>query len=428
MKRHILSAITLCLGVMAWAQTPGDTILTLDQCIALALQNNAAIKSSDNSAAMARETSREALTKYFPQINAAGIGFRSHNYVLQYNALDLLNIELIKHGALAGVQALQPIFMGGQIVNGNKLAHVGEAVADLQRQQSQRQVKLTTEQHYWQLASLHASRQTLLQALQMLDTINAQVQVAVDAGVAMRNDLLKVELKRKDLRADLVDLDNGISLCRMVLSQYIGEDFTRPIDISAPVPDTLPPYPIGLHVDPTETLDKTIDYQLLGENVRAKTLERRMALGKLLPTVAGGGGWYYHNLLEQGHGFGALELMVNIPISDWWGGSHALKRKKLEEQNARIERDDLGQMLQIKMQDAWDNLTAAHRKMQLAGEAIAQADENLRINRLYYEAGTGTVTDLLDAQTLQRQARDRYTTAYGAYRTAMAQYLDATAR
>lgn len=429
MKRSVFTSIAVgiaSLGIAA--QAPADTILSLDQCIDMAVKHNAAIRRGDNTAAAARETSNEAFTKYFPQISASGFGFRSHNYVLQYNALDLLNIELIKHGALAGVQALQPIFMGGQIVNGNKLAHVGEAVAELQRKQTEQDVRLTTEQYYWKLASLHATRLTLLQALETLDTVSAQVQVAVEAGVAMRNDLLKVDLKRNDYRADLVDLDNGISLCRMVLSQYIGEDFTRPIDICAPVPDTVPAYPVALYVNPAETLDKTVDYQLLGENVRAKTLEKRMALGQLLPSVAGGAGWYYHNLLEQGHGFGALELVVKIPITDWWGGAHALKRKSLELDNARIERDDLGQMLQIKMQDKWDDLTAAHRKMQLAGEAIGQADENLRLNRLYYEAGTGTVTDLLEAQTLQRQARDRYTDAYGTYRTAVAAYLNATAR
>ena len=148
MKKIYIAIIALGATLSAAAQqsAPQDTILSLEQCIDLAVKNNAALRRADNSAAMAKETRREAFTKYFPQISASGIGFRSHNYVFQYNALDMLNIELVKHGVLAGVQALQPIFMGGQIVNGNQLAKVGEAVGELQRAQTEREVRLTTEQ------------------------------------------------------------------------------------------------------------------------------------------------------------------------------------------------------------------------------------------------------------------------------------------
>lgn len=422
-----IAAFSATIGVSAQTQ-PQDTILTLQQCIDLAVANNAAIKQANNSSSAAKETRKEVFTKYFPQISATGFGFRSHNYVFQYNALDMLNIELVKHGVLAGVQALQPIFMGGQIVNGNQLAKVGEAAAELQRAQTEREVRLTTEQYYWKLATLQDTRRTLESVIATLDTLDSQIQVAVDAGVAMRNDLLKVQLKRNGYQADMVDLDNGIQLCRMVLSQYIGEDFEKPINISAPVPEAVPAYPSDLHVEPAAALDQTIDYQLLDANVKAKKLEKKMEVGKNLPQVLGGAGWYYHNVLEQGHNFGALQLVVNVPISGWWGGSHAIKRKNFELENAKIEREDLGQMLQINMQNKWDELTASHRKMELAAEAIGQADENLRLNRVYYDAGTSTITDLLEAEALARQAHDKYSTAYGDFQTARAAYLNATGR
>lgn len=421
-------ALTAAMGASAQQSESCDTVLTLQQCIDLAVANNAALKRADNTAQAATQTRKEAFTKYFPEISATGFGFRSHNYVFQYNALDLLNIQLVKHGVLAGVQALQPIFMGGQIVNGNQLAKVGEAAAELQRAQTEREVRLTTEQYYWKLATLQDTKKTLESVIATLDTLDRQIQVAVDAGVAMRNDLLKVQLKRNGYRADMVDLDNGIQLCRMVLSQYIGEDFEKPINISAPVPEVVPAYPIELRVNPSDALDNTIDYQLLQANVKAKKLEKRMEVGKNLPQVLGGAGWYYHNVLDQGHNFGALQLVVNIPISGWWGGSHAIKRKNLELENAKSELEDLGQMLEINMQNKWDELTASHRKMELAAEAIGQAEENLRLNRVYYEAGTSTITDLLEAEALARQAHDQYSAAYGDFQTARAGYLNATGR
>lgn len=147
-----------------------------------------------------------------------------------------------------------------------------------------------------------------------------------------------------------------------------------------------------------------------------------------MPQVAVGAGWYYHDMLEQGHNFGALQLAVNIPISGWWGGSHAIKRKKAELATAKSEFEDKSQLLCINMQNKWDEVTAAHRKMEIASKSIEQSAENLRLNRLYYEAGTATITDLLDAQMLNRQSIDKYDSCYGDFRCAIAEYLNATGR
>ena len=126
--------------------------------------------------------------------------------------------------------------------------------------------------------------------------------------------------------------------------------------------------------------------------------------------------------------FRSVMATVDIPLSGWWGGSHAIRRKSLEVENARTELNNLSQKLEIAMQDKWDNLTAAHRKMQIAHEAIAQGKENLRLNRAYYDAGMCTITDLLDAEALYRQAQDDFIAAYGVYRLSESQYLTATGR
>lgn len=160
--------------------------------------------------------------------------------------------------------------------------------------------------------------------------------------------------------------------------------------------------------------------------MKASELEEKIAVGENLPTVGVGAGYFYDDVISQRHGFGAVFVSVSVPISSWWGGSHAIKRRKLETANARMEMNDLSQMLCIKMINAWDDLTSAHRKMEIAKESIAQSAENLRMNQNFFHAGVSNVTDLLDAQTLYRQSLDQYTEAYGAYRVARVSYLQAT--
>lgn len=428
MKKFYISILFLFVVHLSAFSQNVDSVFTVDQCVSMALQNNRKALSAKNNVEAAINLKREAFTKYFPEIAAMGMAFWANHDILQYNLLDIVELGLIKHGKIAGVQALQPIFTGGLIINGNKLAGVGEEVAKLRQQQTENELRLTTETLFWKLNTLKSTKEVLETAILFLDSLENQVNVAVEAGLVTRNDLLKVQLKRNGYMADKVDLDNGILLVKMLLGQYVGLGTSGNIDIIADQPKKIPPYPYDIYTPTENALPYTADYQLLQKNVQAKNLEKKMEIGSNLPSVALGAGWYYHDLLEQNHNFGAIELGVTVPLSGWWTGAYGIKRRDLELKNARNELEDLSEQLQIEMQDKWNNLTAAHRKMEIEQLGITQSEENLYLNRMYYEAGMCTLTDLLEAETSRKEAGDRYVAAYGNFCTARAAYLIATGR
>lgn len=429
MKQYkiILIAVSIvapiCLGAVET-----DSILTLEQCVEMTLANNVAVHNASNNTKAAVELSREAFTKYFPEVSASGLAFWTHNDVFQFNILDIVELGFINKSKMAGVQAIQPVFMGGQIVNGNKLAKVGEEVARLRQKQSNDELRLTTESLYWKLVTLKATRTALGTALETLDSLDSQVKVAVEAGVALQNDLLKVRLKKNTYNTEMVDLDNGIKLVKMLLSQYMGKGIDWNFDIAVIVPEAVPELPVDIYLPSENVLPMNVDYKLLQKNIEAKRLEKRIEVGKNLPQIALGAGWFYHDLFNQNNNFGALMVVVNIPLSGWWGGSHSIKRKTLALENARNELIDLGEKLEIEMQDKWNNLTAAHRKMYIAKEGIGESTENLRLNRLYYEAGMSTIVDVLEAEASHKETTENYIASYGAFRVACSEYLISTGR
>lgn len=422
-------AMALAAAMPGLAQTSGsDSIYTLSQCRALALQNNADIRTSSRNLEAAAETKREAFTKYFPEVSASATAFQANHDMLQYNVLDLFTLGVIKKGKAAGIWAVQPVFMGGQIVNGNKLAGVGEEVARIRKDQTADNVLVTTDDLYWKLVSLKSLRRTVKNAIVMLDSLTSDVGAAVDAGIVVRNDLLKVEIKRNEYRNNLVDIDNGIGLMKMLLGQQMGLGVTSSIDVSEDVPADMPAFPDSLFVNGSDAVVQASDHKLLEKNVEAKELEKKMTVGEYLPKVGIGAGWFYHDVLEQNHNFGAVMVMVDIPISGWWGGSHSIRKKNIELENARTELDNLSQKLEIEITDKWDNLTGSYRKMQISRQDIDQSKENLRITKAYYEAGMNTITDLLDAQTLHVKSLGDYISAYGTFMVSISQYLNATGR
>lgn len=438
MKRIISLSIVVALAAPL---TGNAQQLTLEQCVNLALENNAKMRTADYTLRASKETSREAFTKYFPSISATGLAFTANHGMLQHNfdvPLSMLglgmpdmefNISLMKKGTFGNLNLMQPVFMGGRIVNGNRLAHVREEVSRLQQRQTADEVRRDVEKYYWQLVSLHSKNETLDKAIAMLDTLTNQVQSYVDAGVTTTNDLLEVKLKRNEMLVNKNELDNGITVVRMLLSQYVGKGTSGSVDVASDVPmGEVPEFPMALYRNPEDCLDQTVGHGLLTQNVKAKELEQKMALGNNLPMVAAGASYNYEHLLDQGHTFLNVYVTVNIPLTDWWSGSHSMKRKRLETQVARTQLEDNSQLLMIAMSNAWNDLTTSYKQMEIAKESIEQAEENLRLNRNFYKAGTVTVTDLLNAQTLYLQSQDRFTEAYGQFQIKKLAYLQATGR
>ncbi len=432
----IMAAMSLLCTPSAYSQQ-----LSLEECVKMALENNARMRTADDTMEASRETSREVFTKYFPSVNISGAAFRANHGMLRHH-IDLpladLNIGLpnmdfdlsvLKKGSIAGINLLQPIFLGGRIVNGNRLAHVGEEVSRLQQRQTADEVRRDVEQYYWQLVSLHSKHTTVDAAISMLDSLTSQVQSYVDAGVATNNDLLEVKLKRNEMLVARTELDNGISVVRMLLSQFIGKGTTGSVDVTSEItPGVVPDFPHDIYRAPEECLDQTVGHGLLTQNVRAKELEKKISVGNNLPMVAAGASYNYEHLLDQGHTFANVYVTVSIPVTDWWGGSHNIKKKKLETQIARTQLEDNSQLLIIAMNNAWNDLSTAYTQMEIARESIAQSSENLRMNQSFYDAGTTTITDLLNAQTLHRQSQDKFVEAYGQFQIKKLAYLQATGR
>lgn len=420
---------------------------TLEQILDSALHNNIAIRNAQLGIEAAQQQRKEAFTKYFPSVSAAGVWFNATKdmakmtvnpgemlspqavqdlaEVLPASALAALatptSITMLRKGVIGTVSAIQPVFAGGQIVNGNRLAKVGEDVSKIQLELSENEVEKTAEQYFWQLASVQEKLKTILAAEQLLGDIHNDVDVAVRAGVAMPNDMLQVQLRENEIASQKLKVENAITLVRMLLGQYCG--LTHDTAFEIVVPDMNQPENIlPTSIEEGQEVKLLPEYQLLDKQVEAAKLQRKLAVGQNLPSVGVGVGYNYHNLLDNDRSFGLVFATVNIPISDWWGGSHAIKRKKIEVQKAEEQLEDNTQLLQIRMQNAWNGVQESYQQLLLAQRSIEQAQENLRLNSNYYNAGTSKMSDLLQAQLLFQQAQDKRTDAFSDYHNKLLEY------
>ena len=427
-QQHIFFFL-LCSGAVCTGTSPlrAQTTLTLDECVEKALENNARMKNADNDLGIARHEQKEALTKYFPSISATGGGFIQNAPMIEMQLSPDMGLSMLKDGIAGGVTASLPLFTGGQIVNGNKLAEVNVKKYQLLRRQAENEVRLTAERYFWQVAMLKEKLVTLSVIEKQLATISTDVEAAVEAGVTNRNDLLQVQLRQNSTRSTRIDVENALALSHRLLAQYIGFH-TDSIDVDFHADESLPPSPEALYSEPRQCLTLIPEYGLLQAKVKASRLERRLSIGKRLPTVAIGGGYSYND--PPRHRAHLLDRLCHHQhsLSGWWEGAHDIKSKRLATDTDENNLRDGSELLVIRMQSTWDDLNDAYRQVQIALRSIEQSTENLRLNTDYYEAGTATMSELLDAQTLYQQSRDKYVEARAQYEVKKREYLQATGR
>ena len=114
------------------------------------------------------------------------------------------------------------IFMGGKIVAYNKITKYAEQLAESQHATGMQDIILSTDQAYWQVISLINKKKLAQSYLQLVSQLDSDVDKMITEGVATKADGLSVKVKVNEAEMKLTQIDNGLSLSKMVLCQLCG--------------------------------------------------------------------------------------------------------------------------------------------------------------------------------------------------------------
>ena len=446
MKKNILVILTLLFASLAKAQVSDTLRLSVQDCIDLALENNIPLKSSQLEIEKARATKNEARAEYFPRVSAQAFAFQAANPLLSFGIEDIdnalirqtlynlfaqygVNMGLKKsysfaqNGILINAMAIEPVYAGGRIRNGNKLASLGIEAAEYQANIKADEVRLQVECLYWQIISLNEKITTLDLLDQLLDTLDKDLTGAIEAGLMMPTDQYKVTLKKNESRLNRKKLEDGITLLKMALAQYIGVDWQAMILTDSIVDPT---EPTAYYHDSKGAVAQRKESQLLDLSLRAESLKKKMTLGEALPTLLVGGSASYHTILDNTKPNVTAFAMLQVPITDWHKTSIKLKKHNLNTEIAENDRRNYTEMMELQTNQAWFNLQQSWLRISMAETALSDAEANLKITRDYYEAGLVSLSDLLEAQTMLKHSYDELTDSRVDYQVNLVKYKQLT--
>ena len=429
----ILCSLALFLGQNVMAQQP----ITLSQqdCREQALAHSEDLQKAGNALEQARLDRKIATTACLPDFEGTATGA----YV--FPDIDMMGSELRMRGMyMAGIMLTQPIYTGGKITTGHRLARIGEESAAEQQRLARMDVIADADNAYWSYIAVLRKVDMAEQYKRQMDTLYRQTATALRAGMATDNDLLRIEAQRSNVEYQLQRARNGADLCRMSLCYLIGV----PSDTEIVPTDTLIDCaaPGQLSAD----LSARPELRLLQKQVEAGEKQMRMTRADLLPIVGLSAGYtYYGNIKLKGmadmgdgtmmpytqkfqDGIGIAMLAVKIPLFHWGEGHKKVQRARYDLENARLDLQKNSRLLDLELQQAIRNVQDGYRLIDVATIAFRQAEENLRVMRNRYAASMSPLTDLLNAQSQWQEASSNLIEAQTQYKIYETEYLRAAGR
>ena len=403
--------------ISASALSAQEVSLSIKDCIVLSEANNPYIKNTFLDIQSARFQKKEVFAEYFPRLSFRALGISSYDYLIDIvvgrEVGDALRESefggYTRFGLNATFTLMQPIYAGGRINTGNKLAKVGIKAAELKHKVNLREKREEIEKMYWEIVALEEKRHTIKHLEELLDILHRDVTSAIDAGVVTESDLLLVKMKKNELKSGKIHLEGGIRLLKMNLFNTIGQGYT----LVKGVADTTKPYidnivladrlssllpPSDYYIPEEEFAAGVSETELLGIMVEAKQLEKKLALGEYLPAAGVGISYGFSNFTNSNSNAIGLAT-ISIPISNWGKGSMKLKRLNNEIQKAVNEKEHLTSQLVLQARQLWLNLNVAWEQMKVAEENLELAEKNVYNQMSRFNAGLIPISDVLMNQT-----------------------------
>ena len=470
--RKVLTLFMLTATLTSMAQQ----VLTLEKCRELALANNKQLGVARVKKEMAENTRKAVRTKYLPKVDAVGgYEFFSREISLLNNDQKTLfanlgttmmgnlgkNVSevltnLVQHGMISpefaqqmgtiaekmgapaaelgnqfgqkivdafktdtrnmfavSVMLRQPIYMGGAITAANRMADIHEQLVAHEEEGMVETTLKNIDDVYWTVVSLRQKQKLANSYRDLVQQLNDDVHKMIDEGVATRATGLQVDVKVNEADMQVTQVDNGLTLAKMLLCQLCGLPLTGEIELADEGKDVLPDSPTVEDVGNEAAFENRAELKMLKNAVELSEQSTKLVRAAYLPQVALTGGYLlsnpnvYNGFQRKFAGVWNVGVIVRVPVWSWFEGSYKVRATRAATTIATIEMEDAREKIELQLEQCRFKLKEAGKRLQMATKNLSSADENLRCANVGFREGVMEATDVMAAQTAWQQAQSQ---------------------
>jgi outer membrane protein TolC len=416
----ITSIAALC-AACACGQDP----LALRDAVKLALSRHQAIAAADAAVRAAGSRVQQARGGYLPKIQYSEVYTRSDNPVFVFSSLltqhrfteanfgiHTLNRPQTLSNFQSQLGLEQNVYDGGRTRQGVRAAELGRDLSAEQSRRAQMDVVAGVVRAYYDAVLTEQSLHTADEAVRSAQADVNRAKAVRQAGMSTDADVLSMEVHLAGVREKQIRRRADLNVARAALNDALG----LPLDTAHRLSGALIPAPL-----PDEEVR---EYETAALEQRPEARQTRLAASlaetqtsaaraSLLPEVFVRG--VFEADRERFVTRGGANWLASVGLR-WNLFNGYADRARIEEasfllRRARADRQRMDSAVRLEVRRAWEDVRSAQVRIEVAQAAAAMAEESLRITRNRYEAGLGTVTDLLRNETALLEARTRHLAA-----------------
>ena len=317
-------------------------------------------------------------------------------------------MEFDAHNIFVGtITMFQPVFMGGKIIEMNKIAGYSENLAAAKQKDQATEILIEVDEAYWRVVSVENKLKLAKEYRNMLAKLDTNLTESVKEGVATKADGLKVKVKLNEAEVAVTKAENGLSLSKMALNQLCGLPLENQItlkDEELNRPDTAPVLYEGAS-------DSRPEIMMLTQMQNIAKSNEKLMFSRFLPTIGLTANYLisnpnvYNGFQKKFDGMFNVGVVATVPIFHFGDKIHTLNAAKSQTKIAELQLEEAREKITLQVKQSSYKVVESTKKEQATAKNIEQAEENLRLANEGFTEGVITSSDLLAAQTAWLSAK-----------------------
>ena len=312
----------------------------------------------------------------------------------------------------AMITVTQPIYLGGKLLAAHRTAALVHSLAGVELDKKQQETVIAVDEAYWQVVSVEYKKSLAEQYAALLDTLEHNVQLLVDAEMATQGDLAQVRVKHNEAQMSLTKATNGLMLSKMLLAERCGMPLDSDIEVVTMQNDQRiqdNDNQGNQTVDMNEVWSKRPEMHMLRIADSVARQGVRMAASTLKPNVAVSGGYLLTNpnvfdgFKNEWGGTWMAGVVVNVPIVHP-AGIYAVKAAKAKRNEVAYQMEEAEEMIALQVKKLSCELEIAYKHLAQAESDLDAAENNLKLADESFKAGMCSSSDMMAAQTAWMKA------------------------
>jgi HAE1 family hydrophobic/amphiphilic exporter-1 len=373
--------------------------LSLDECIAIALEKHPSLRASQKEIAVADEQYKESISAYYPKASIDASYVRSEAKALTFTPGETETYQTI-------FKVDQKIYDFGRTGGSVDAARSSVEAREWDLSKTKIEIVYNVKESYYSVF-----KATGLMKVQEASVVQAEAHLRqakgfYEAGAKAKFDVTNAEVELNQARLELIRARNVFNNALASLKTRIGLDQSSDLEISISFP-TLS-NAVNLEHVLSEALKRRPEIQNIEARIDGGEATLKAAKGGYYPNLNASGSYGYYDQYPAGQGEDLFQeknkrwnvgLSLNIPIFEGFVTQRKVSESVAVIESLQAQKEAISNNVSLEVTQAYLELQNAEALISLAESGLNKAKENLDIANGRYDAGVGTIIEVTDAQS-----------------------------